>query len=125
MAVFSATRRPSVSIVGPPVLWSVHFLFVYVFVSLACLWGWGGGDGTAWLGVGVIEWVVALATVLFGAAIGALGVQAWRERAATPRDDVPPSRQRFVARVGALQAALFLVATVFVGLLTLPRPSCY
>ena len=124
MAVFSATRRPSVGILGPPVLWSVHFLFVYVFVSLACLWSWGD-DGAAWLGVGVIEWVVALATVLFGAAIATLGVRAWRERAAAPRDDVPPSRQRFVARVGALQAALFLAATVSVGLLTLPRPSCY
>ena len=121
MAV-SVTRRPSIGIAGPPVLWSVHFLFVYVFVSLACRWGW---DGTGFLGMGVIEGIVALATVAIGAIILAIGVLAWRERRGQPTPSAPTSRQDFAPRVGVLMSALFLAATVLVGLPTLVRPACY
>jgi hypothetical protein len=118
----SVTRRPSIGIAGPPVLWSVHFLFVYVFVSLACRWGW---DGIGFLGMGVIEGVVALATVAFGAAITALGVQAWRERGQPAPSGPATSRRDFVVRVGVLMSGLFLASTVLVGLPTLVRPACY
>jgi hypothetical protein len=128
MAALSTTRRPAVGIVGPPVLWSVHFLFVYVFVSLACVWGWGG---LALLGIGAIEWVVALATVLIGAAIVLLGLRGWRETAAAEPDrggdgdGAAAGRRRFSARMAVLMSGLFLVAILLVGLPTLVRPSCY
>lgn len=116
-----ATRRPSVGILGPPVLWSLHFLLVYSYVSLACIWGWGA---VTWLGVGVIEWGVALATVVIGAAIAALGLLAWRDRG-DPPGDMPQDRQHFLAWVAAWSGGLFLAATLLVGLPTLARPSCY
>jgi hypothetical protein len=97
------------------------FVFVYVFVSLACLWGWGE---ISFLWIGVIEWVVALATLAFGAAIAAIGWRAWRERDLPP-PSVPESRQAFVARFGVLSSALFLASTLLVGLPTLVRPACY
>ena len=122
MAATVTTRRPSVGIVGPPVLWSVHFVFVYSFVSLACLWGWGG---VTLLGVGVIGWVVALATILVAAAIAVLGLRAWWETAAPVRDDAPVHRQRFSARLAALISGLFLVSTLLVGLPTLVLPPCH
>jgi hypothetical protein len=122
MAATVTTRRPSVGIVGPPVLCSVHFVFVYSFVSLACLWGWGG---VTLLGVGVIEWVVALATILVAAVIAVLGLRAWRETAAPVRDDAPVHRQRFSARLAALISGLFLVSTLLVGLPTLVLPPCH
>ena len=122
MAATVTTRRPSVGIVGPPVLWSVHFVFVYSFVSLACLWGWGG---VTLLGVGVIGWVVALATILVAAAIAVLGLRARRETAAPVLDDAPLHRQRFSARLAALISGLFLVSTLLVGLPTLVLPPCH
>ena len=114
-------HRPSISIAGPAVLWSLHFVFVYVFVSLGCLWSW---DGRELLGVGVIEWGVATATVVIGAIIATMGLRQWWQ-ARPPRSDRLPDTPRFVARVGVLSSALFLAATLFVGLLTLPRPACY
>ena len=114
-------HKPSISIAGPAVLWSVHFVFVYVFVSLGCLWGW---ERYAFLGVGAIEWGVAAATIVIGAMIATMGLRQWRE-AKRPQGDALPQTTRFVARVGMLSSALFLAATLFVGLLTLPKPSCY
>src|SRR5918994_116219 len=73
-------HKPSISIAGPAVLWSVHFVFVYVFVSLGCLWGWQRYE---FLGVGAIEWGVAAATVVVGAMIAAMGLRQWLE--AKPR----------------------------------------
>ena len=64
------TRKMIIHLLAPPVLWSFHFLFVYVFVSLACLWSWGS---RSFLGVGVIEWVVALVTLGIGVAIQQAG----------------------------------------------------
>ena len=114
-------HKPSISIAGPAVLWSLHFMFVYVFVSLGCLWGW---DRYESLSIGAIEWGVAAATVVIGAVIAAMGLRQWRE-AKPPQSDALPTTTRFVARVGMLSGALFLAATLFVGLLTLPQPSCY
>lgn len=114
-------HKPSISIAGPAVLWSVHFVFVYVFVSLGCLWGWHRYE---LLGVGAIEWGVAAATVVIGAMIAIMGLRQWQE-AKPRRSEALPQTTRFVARVGMLSSALFLAATLFVGLLTLPKPSCY
>lgn len=114
-------HNPSISIAGPAVLWSVHFVFVYVFASLGCLWGW---DRYEFLGVGAIEWGVAAATLVIGGMIAMMGLRQWRE-AKPQRSDGLLQTTRFVARVGMLSSALFLAATLFVGLLTLPKPSCY
>lgn len=114
-------HKPSISIAGPAVLWSLHFVFVYVFVSLGCLWGWHRHQ---LLGVGAIEWGVAAATVVIGAMIAMMGLRQWRE-AKRPRSEALPQTTRFVGRVGMLSSALFVAATLFVGLLTLPKPACY
>ncbi len=104
-----------IHVLGPPILWSMHFLFVYVFVSLACLWTW---DDRAFLGLGAIEWTVALVTLGIAAAIVLLGVHGWRIRGGTPQ-------LVFLARITVLMSVLFLFATLFIGLLTLPAPACY
>lgn len=116
----AAAHQPSISIAGPPVLWSLHFVFVYVFVSLACLWGW---DRYTLIGGGLIEWVVAAATLVACGLIALIGLWAWREIRTLP--ETSDGRERFVATVGMMSSALFLAATVMVGFLTLPRPSCY
>ena len=110
----ATSQKMILYLLAPPILWSVHFLFVYVFVSLACLWRW---DDVSFLGLGAIEWVVALVTVGTGAAIALVGIKAPRNRSDTPR-------LVFLARTTATLSALFVFATLFIGLLTLPTTSC-
>lgn len=110
----AAPRKIMIYLLAPPILWSVHFLFVYVFVSLACLWTWAK---LSFLGLGVIKWGVALMTLTIGAAIIVIGLQGWRRRAETPR-------LVFLAQITVMLSAIFLFATLFVGLLTLPAAPC-
>lgn len=109
------SRMVIIYLLGPPVLWSFHFLFVYVFVSLACLWTW---DDVSFLGLGAIEWVVALATLGIAAAIALIGLQGWRQRGNAPR-------LVFLAQITVMMSVLFLFGTLFVGLPTLPAATCY
>jgi hypothetical protein len=111
----AAPRKMIIYLLAPPILWSVHFLFVYVFVSLACLWTW---DDISFLGVGAIEWVVALVTLGIGAAIALVGILAWRIRGDTPGT-------AFLARMTVMISGLSLFGTLFVGLPTLPTAACY
>jgi hypothetical protein len=116
-AIMPAATSPKMIIylLAPPVLWSLHFVFVYSFVSLACLWTW---DDLSFLGMGAIEWVVALVTLAIGAAIVLVGIRAWRMRAGSPH-------LVFLARVTVMLSALSLFATLFVGLPTLPTAACH
>jgi hypothetical protein len=109
------SRTTILYLLGPPVLWGFHFLFVYVFVSLACLWTW---NDVSFLGVGVIEWVVALATLGTAAAIALLGLRGWRRRGDAPR-------LVFLARITVMMSVLFLFGTLFVGLPTLLAATCF
>ena len=109
------TRKMIIHLLAPPVLWGSHFLFVYVFVSLACLWSWAS---RSFLGVGVIEWVVALVTLGIGVAIILVGRRAWRLGSTAP-DLV------FLAQISVMTSALSLFATLFVGLPTLPTAACH
>ena len=111
----AASRKMIIYLLAPPVLWSAHFLFVYVFVSLACLWTW---DDISFLGVGAIEWVVALVTLGIGAAIAVVGMLAWRIRGDSPH-------LVFLARMTVMLSALSLFGTLFVGLPTLPTAACH
>jgi len=61
---------------------------------------------------------------VIGAMIAIMGLRQWQE-AKPRRSEALPQTTRFVTRVGMLSSALFLAATLFVGLLTLPKPSCY
>jgi hypothetical protein len=110
-----APQKMIIYLLAPPLLWGFHFLFVYVFVSLACLWTW---DDASFLGVGVIEWIVALATLGIAAAIALVGLQGWRQRGDTPR-------RVFLARITVMTSALFLFGTLFVGLPTLQAATCF
>jgi hypothetical protein len=104
-----------ISLLGPPVLWSFHFLFVYVFVSLACLWTC---EDISFLGLGAIEGVVALATLGVAAAIAMVGLLGWRQRGDTPC-------LVFLAQITVMMSAMFLFGTLFVGLPTLPAATCF
>jgi ABC-type amino acid transport system permease subunit len=98
----------ALALLGPAVLWAIHFLVVYIFVSLACLWRWQ--DATL-LGLPLIEAVVALLTLAFIAAIVACGwIWGWSDG--------------FRGRVGIGMTALFAVATAMVGLPTLLTAAC-
>lgn len=110
----AASRKMIIYLLAPPILWSVHFLFVYVFVSLACLWTWAE---LSFLGLGVIEWGVALMTLTIGTAIIVIGLQGWRRRPDAPR-------LVFLARITVMMSAIFLFAILFIGLLTLPAAPC-
>ena len=111
----ATSRKMMIYLLAPPILWSVHFRFVYVFVSLACLWTW---HDISFLGMGAIEWVVALVTLGIGLAIALVGMRAWRIRGEMPR-------LVFLARMTAMVSALSLFATLFIGLMTLPAAACY
>jgi hypothetical protein len=109
------SRTAIIYLLGPPLLWSFHFLFVYVFVSLACLWTW---DNIPFLGLSAIEWVVALETLGIGAAIALIGLRGWRQRGDAPR-------LVFLAQITVMMSVLFVFGTLFVGLPTLPAATCF
>lgn len=98
----------AVAIIGPPVLWAIHFLVVYIFVSLACLWRW---EGATLLGMPLIEVVVALATLAFAAGVAVCG---W----------LSAHKDGFRGRVGVGIAMLFFAATLMVGLPPLLTQAC-
>jgi len=114
-----------VSIVLPPILWSLYFLAVYVAHALACAKGWPAG---------VVDMSVALATVLTVAALAGLSWLYWSrfrplrgwDEAIRSKDPevVTKGRQRFMALAGLMQAGLAIVATLMVGMPTLLVPRC-
>lgn len=90
---------------GPPVIWAVRFAVVYVLVPYVCR-----ADALILLHV---------ITVLSVAAVAALGVLSWRQRAAARSD-----RARFMALCGILSSALFAVVVAAEGVANLLVDPC-
>jgi hypothetical protein len=97
-------------------IWGAHFLFIYIFTALACARRF---YYLSWLGIGIVPWVVALATV---AALGgtlAILWSAWRNLRkgyATPA---------FIDWMTLAFGGLALVAILWEALPVLLVPICY
>lgn len=90
---------------GPPAIWSLHFLIVYAYEEAAC------SNRT---GVSLVEPLVVGATLVLGAAVLAAAVAGYLLWQAVRRDELadPRGRVAFMSGVGALWSGLFLLIMV-------------
>ena len=100
------------TLILPPTVWALHFLFCYVATAVVCA---KGGD------VAGLRLSVGIATALALALILASGVQAHRHWGFG--SDMPPhdqatdeDRQRFLGLATLLVCALSFVSVIFVAL---------
>ncbi|MFC3127377.1 hypothetical protein ACFOD4_20125 [Pseudoroseomonas globiformis] len=110
----------------PPTIWAVHFLFCYVAAAVNCA-RLGGirltqpGPSQSFASLWMAQIAIAAATVVALALITLFARQAWRQwgfgvddpphDAATPED-----RQRFLGYATLLLAALSFVSVLFIAL---------
>jgi hypothetical protein len=93
-------------VLGPPAVWLTQFELNYVLVSWVCAHGHK-----------LVLWSVSGAAVLAAIALGGLAWANWRRVGMTwPSASADrPTRTRFLAALGVLASALFLIATVAQG----------
>jgi hypothetical protein len=108
------------TLILPPSVWALHFLFCYVAAALACAKG-EDLDG--------LRTAIAGATMLAAGLIVLSGAQAWRHWGFG--SDMPPhdaatdeDRQHFLALSTLLVCALSLVSVIFVALPALFVTDC-
>lgn len=104
----------AVRLVGPPLIWAIHFLFCYVVVSLACA-----------MGVGNPALAIAIATVVAATLLGLIGLinaRKWRTR----RDSDSPEAKldRFFSFNAMALSALSVIALLWVALPAALLPPC-
>ena len=83
-----------------PLLWALHFALLYGFTALACARGFAHS----------VPWVIAVATLVLGAAAGFF---IWRS-----------PREQFIGWLGAALAAVSLLAMVWQAVPVLIVPAC-
>lgn len=108
------------TLILPPAVWALHFLFCYVAAAIACA---KGGD------LGALRPAIAAATALATALILLSGAQAYRHWGFG--SDLPPhdqatdeDRQHFLGLATLLVSALSLVSVAFVALPALFVTDC-
>ena len=100
--------RTTFFVTGGLLVWAADFLFIYVFAALACARGFAGHSV---LGIGIVPFASAVATVAAFAATAALVAAANRDR----RRRLGESRA-FVVRAALAAGALALIAVALTGL---------
>ena len=103
------------TLVAPPSIWAVHFLFCYVFAAIHC------AKAGRLAGLAPIRVEIGVATVIALVLVGICAFVAWAQ--ARVEGDPPPHREstdedrvRFLGVAGLLLAALSAVAIVFTAL---------
>jgi hypothetical protein len=119
------------SIIAAPVVWSAYFLVVYVANAIACA---KGLTDARIAGINAVDLIVAASTAVTLGLLLALAWVSWVrfKPLMDARDNIHEhdrelsikGRRRFMALAGLLQAALAILATVYVGLPVLLVPKC-
>lgn len=110
MAISRSTVT-SMRMLSGALIWAVHFMAIYGFTTLACTRGFAGAQ---WLGIGVVEWAIGVATLIALAAVVSIIV------AATRLTPVVGFTEWMTAGVAALAA----VAIVWEALPAMMVPPC-
>lgn len=99
-------------------VWAADFLFIYVFAAIACARGFA--DATV-LGIGVVPFASALATLVAGAA--SLAIIACGRREIRPAAE-ETANGGFLVGLAAIAALVALIAIVFTSLPGLMLRTC-
>lgn len=113
-------RANLITLIAPPTVWALHFLFAYVFAAIACAKGWD---------LGVVRLAIAIATGLALVFILAAAVAAHRYTGfsmETGPHDAPTlkDRRRQMGAATFLVAALSFVAVIYSGLPAVFMTDC-
>lgn len=112
--------------IAPPLLWAFYFVFIYSVHGVIC----AGGVNGDFAGVRLLPLVVLLATLVALTVHIVIGVMAWRtwrrikEQINPTEDSEPTGQAHFLAYAAALNAALFALATLWIGAPTLILQPC-
>ena len=101
------------SLVAPPTIWALHFLFCYVYAAVRCA---KGAEN-----LGDVRLAIAAATLVSLSLVAASGYIAWAHSRmpgdAPPHDEsTEEDRERFLGTAKLLLAALSFVAIVFTAI---------
>jgi len=112
------SRRSSLaaaaSLVGPPLIWAVHFLFCYIVVSLACAFGMGNPAVS-----------ITIVTLIGASLLGLIGLfNARKWRATRNSDDSAATLDRFLSFNAMVLSVLSLIALIWVAFPTAVLPPC-
>lgn len=126
----SAHSRPGfpatvTGLLSTPIIWAIYFVLIYSLQGIACA---GGLEGSV-AGIGTLTLNIVAATVIALAGQAILGFwmyRAWQslQRNAELKSSEPLMRASFLALVGWLNAILFFVATVWIGIPALMLDPC-
>jgi hypothetical protein len=99
-------------------IWAAHFLVIYVFTALACARRF---VDTSWLGIGVVPWVIGVATLAATAATLVVIRLAVRDARSSASQNNTSS---FVHWMTAALGGLALMAILWEALPVLLVPTC-
>ncbi|BBA33992.1 uncharacterized protein sS8_2038 [Methylocaldum marinum] len=99
-------------------IWAAHFGIVYIATALVCARGF---QELKWFGVGVVAWMVAIATTLAVGGILVVLVPAWRDLYRRSSWSATPA---FIDWMTVAFGALALLAIVWVTLPVMLVPIC-
>ncbi|MFC7517581.1 hypothetical protein ACFQUU_21445 [Herbaspirillum sp. GCM10030257] len=97
-----------------PLVWAIHFLLIYGLTGIVCA---RPGLQPEWLGIGILGWGIAMATII---AIG--GILAIHLRIRRMRND--SADNDFIYRTSAWLGVLAGIAIVWEALPVLLVPAC-
>lgn len=116
MLIFNREKANLWTLLAPPTIWALHFLFCYVAAAVAC-----AKADSIFTDLSVLRWTILALTLLALALIVVAGFQA-RRHWGFGTDDPPYSepsnedRQHFLGYATLLLCALSFVSVIFVAL---------
>lgn len=99
-------------------IWATHFGIVYIATALICARGF---QNSSWLGIGIVAWMVVIATVTAIAGILIILVPAWRS---LYRDGPRSATAAFIDWMTVSFGGLALLAIVWVTFPVILVPIC-
>jgi hypothetical protein len=99
-------------------IWATHFGIVYIATALVCARGF---QNSSWLGIGILAWMIAIATVMAIGGILIVLVPTWRDLYRSSSWSATPA---FIDWMTVAFGALALLAIVWVTLPVMLVPIC-
>ncbi|CAI8728543.1 hypothetical protein [Methylocaldum szegediense] len=99
-------------------IWATHFGIVYIATALVCARGF---QNSSWLGIGIVAWMVAIATVTAIAGISMIIIPAWRS---LYRDGPRTATAAFINWMTISFGGLALLAILWVTFPVMLVPIC-